>query len=91
MSVREAQQRIDSAEFAEWIAYHRIEPFGELRSDYRSALLCDVICKMHGTKQKTKAEDFLLNFEPTVRKVQSVEEMKNALRNTLRAQGLING
>jgi len=91
MSVREAQQRIDSAEFAEWIAYHRIDPFGEFRDDYRFAMLCDVICKMQGTKNKTKAEDFLLDFEPKEKKSQSVDEMKNALRRTLQSQGLING
>jgi hypothetical protein len=89
MTVKEAQQRIDSAEFAEWIAYHRIEPFGEFRADYRFAALCDIICKMHGTKRPTKASDFLLDFEPQVKKKQSVEEMKASLTNVLRSQGLI--
>lgn len=28
MSVADAQKRIDSAEFAEWVAYYGVEPFG---------------------------------------------------------------
>lgn len=40
MSVRQAQREIDSREFSEWLAFYDLEPFGELRADLRSGLIC---------------------------------------------------
>ena len=33
MSVRRCQQEVSSAEFAEWMAYAEVSPFGEGRAD----------------------------------------------------------
>jgi hypothetical protein len=38
MSVRRAQQEIDSAEFTEWMGYYQLEPFGELVADRRHGI-----------------------------------------------------
>lgn len=35
-----------SREFAEWVAYSRIEPFGQPRQDYGHALVASVIYNM---------------------------------------------
>lgn len=39
MSVRRAQLEIGSAEFAEWMAFAALEPFGPLRDDDRIGVL----------------------------------------------------
>jgi hypothetical protein len=38
MTVAELLQRVSAAELVEWMAYDVIEPFGESRADYRTAL-----------------------------------------------------
>lgn len=55
------------AEFVEWVAYSRIEPFGEERADWRAALVASVIAEVNrNTKKRKRAfapKDFLLRFE----------------------------
>lgn len=67
MSVRQAQQEISSREFTEWIAYNRIEPFGEKRADIRSAIVASVIANVNRDKKKKpspfKTDDFMPEFE----------------------------
>ena len=38
MTVAELGERMSSAEFTEWMAYDRIDPFGEERADLRQAM-----------------------------------------------------
>lgn len=59
MSVAEAQARIGSAEFAEWMAYYRVEPFGEERADLRNGALISTIAAMFTGTQVDPA-DFIL-------------------------------
>jgi hypothetical protein len=79
MSVAEAMERIDSAEFAEWMAYERLEPFGEHRADLRSAIVaCTMANAWRGKGSKTfTVKDFMPNFEPE--KPMSAEEMQARL------------
>ena len=64
MSVAEAQQRISSREFAEWMAYNRIEPFGYERSDLGHAITAATVANSaRGKKGRTaKVADFLPRF-----------------------------
>lgn len=39
MSVARCQQEVSSAEFAMWMAYYQVEPFGEERADWRAAIM----------------------------------------------------
>lgn len=41
--VAEAQRRIDSREFAEWLAFWRIDPWGPQRADLRIATLAALV------------------------------------------------
>jgi len=50
MSIREAQQRIDSQEFTLWRAAYEIEPWGEERADIRASVLSRVLIASHGGK-----------------------------------------
>ena len=66
MSVRQCQQEISSREFAEWIAYNRLEPFGERRADLRTGIVASVIANVNRDKKKRskpfKAEEFMPEF-----------------------------
>ncbi len=79
-SVAEAQERIDSQEFAEWMAYDRVDPFGEHRADLRAALVASVIANSNRGKNKSafKLEDFMLDFSGE-KKRQDWMEMQSAL------------
>jgi hypothetical protein len=66
MSVAEAQEKIDSQEYASWLAFSRVEPFGEARADLRSAVVAAVVANAHrgkGAKAFTPA-DFMPQFDP---------------------------
>lgn len=67
MSIRRAQVEIDSAEFAQWEAFDRVEPFGEDRADLRSAIVACVIANANRDTEKQpqpfKVSDFMPSFD----------------------------
>ncbi len=62
MSVREAQERISSREFAEWQAFMRVEPLGDTRLDFWMASLMAMLANLHRDPKKRRrpyrARDF---------------------------------
>jgi len=72
----ELKRRMSSAEFAEWVAWNRIEPLGERRADLRMAVLSSVIANAHRDPDKppVKAIDFWFDFDQTVEAKQSPEQ-----------------
>ena len=59
--------------FAEWMWYEQVEPFGELRADYRSAQVVSMIHNVAVKPEHQKTvEAFLLKFD--AKKKQSVAE-----------------
>ncbi len=81
MSVREAQEKIDSQEFAHWIAFNQLEPFGEERQDLRFAMVCCLIANSQSRKT-FKLEDFMLKFDHD-RKPMDSEEAQSILKSIL--------
>ena len=74
-SVAEAQRKIDSHEFAEWLAYDRISPIGEERQDLNAGIISATIANAHAAKGRHfKAADFMPDFEKPYKRA-SVEEM----------------
>lgn len=57
---------ISSAQFAEWLAYSRLEPWGEDRDDLRMGIMASVIANSNRGKGKKpyKPQDFMPDFEP---------------------------
>ncbi|WP_025917671.1 DUF4035 domain-containing protein [Herminiimonas sp. CN] len=46
---------------AEWQAYDQLEPIGERREDYRTALVCQTVANVMGSsKEPLKLSDFML-------------------------------
>ena len=87
MSVRRAQQEIDSAEFAEWMAFNSIEPFGEERADVRSAMICCLLANINRGKGKKayKISDFMLDFGRKKTDQQDWREMKAIFGHAIKA------
>lgn len=61
MPVGELQQRMSAREFAEWIAYYQLDPFGEERADLRVATLTALTANIYKKKGKPdfKPQDFM--------------------------------
>jgi hypothetical protein len=56
-------RRMDSAEMAEWMAFYRIEPFGEQREDVRAGIVASTIANFMQGGKKPKIftpSDFML-------------------------------
>jgi len=68
MTVREAQARITSPEFSEWIAYNRLDPIGSERDDVRTAMLATLIanawCRGKG-QPPFHVDDFMPKWDNT--------------------------
>lgn len=66
MPVVEAQARISSAEFAEWMAYAQLEPFGQGREDTRAGVIASLIANANRDTDKRSTpfgpEDFFPNL-----------------------------
>lgn len=58
---RELQQRIDSEDFAYYLAYERIEPDGEERADLRAGIISSTVANAAGAD--TSPIDFMPDFE----------------------------
>lgn len=63
----ECQRRVSSREFAEWLAYERLEPFGPERDDLRAALVAAVIANVNRDPKKRRkpyeVSDFMPKFD----------------------------
>jgi hypothetical protein len=65
-------------EIEEWIAYYKIEPFGETRDDMRIGFATMNLLSPHFKKgHKAKLKDYMLDFEP--KQQMSNEQIKNVL------------
>lgn len=74
--MEELLARISSRELTEWMAYDRLEPFGEWRADVRSALVAMVMANAwRGKDQKAfTVDDFLIKFDAEAKPAQTVEQ-----------------
>ena len=67
MSVARAQREISAREFAEWMAYDRIDPIGRDRDDWRAVLLAAMLANIHRPKGKRpyQLKDFWPRWDTT--------------------------
>jgi len=52
MSVARCQAEVSSAEFADWLAYHQIEPFGSQMDDLRAGAVTAAIYNVNRNTEK---------------------------------------
>lgn len=60
MPVSELLDRVDAYEMTEWMAYERIDPFGNQRQDYHMAMICSSlynVIQSFGKQRKTFTPD----------------------------------
>jgi len=67
------QHRMTSREFAEWMAFYEIEPFGDERGDLRMAILAALIANAHRDPKRRKRAYKPADFMPKFGR-QSLEE-----------------
>ena len=92
MSVRQAQEEINSAEFIEWMAFDRMEPGEPLRGDFRAGMLAAMLINLLGDRKGSpvkpvEAVAFLSNemenlFDPSA-SLPKPQEVKVKLRAAL--------
>jgi hypothetical protein len=76
------QASITSEQFAAWMAYYEVEPWGEDRADLRMGILASATVAPHCRRgQAPKPASFLPKFGP--RKPQSEELMKAEFRRAM--------
>lgn len=57
-------REITAKQFTEWEAYARLEPFSELRADYRAASIAMMVYNMAvDGKHRKKIDEFLLKWD----------------------------
>ena len=58
----EAQRCISSREFAEWMAYYRIDPFGPVRGDLQAGIVASTLVNLFRKEANSAPSDFKLSF-----------------------------
>jgi len=71
MSVAQAQREISAREFAGWIAYDQLDPYGLDRVELIGAQICATLANLH-SKRRYKPADFMPQWDRPPRR--SVEE-----------------
>lgn len=94
MTLGEMLDRMSAAEFAAWMRYANLEPFGERRADARAALVAMIVNnRMRGENEQGRPfEDFLLptGEAPTLARP-SPAELRAKLRVVFRHPDAIQG
>ena len=72
---------ISSRDFAEWMAYSRLEPWGEERADLRAGIVASTIANSNrGKGQKPfKPQQFMPDFEPETEEQAAARLMARAM------------
>ena len=67
MTVRELLARVSSRELSEWMAYAKIEPFGEMRADLRAGIIASTVANTARDPKKRRRpfqpREFMPRFE----------------------------
>jgi hypothetical protein len=76
--VQSCQESISSLEFSEWMAFARLQPFGESRMDYRFAMLAALVANLwtDSRKKRWTPDDFMPDFEQALDAREAQEEAK---------------
>jgi hypothetical protein len=84
---RDILRGLTAKEFRGWEHYHELDPFTEVRDDYRTASIVQMIANVNrGLKQKPyKLSDFLLNFEEAPEKKPQTPKQQFAMLKILAA------
>jgi hypothetical protein len=81
MTVRQLRENLDSREFTQWRAFHRVYPIGEERGDLRAGIIAATIVNMHRDRNSDRAKpsDYMWQYQPEAARPQTDEEIETAL------------
>lgn len=81
-------RRITAKQFRAWAHYDQLEPFGEIRADYRTASIVQMIANVNrGKKQKPYTlQEMLLKFEEAEPKRKQSPQEQLSILNILAMQ-----
>lgn len=69
LQVQKIARQLTAKQFQEWELYASMEPFGEMRADWRAASIRSMVFNMAvPVKDRKPMSDFLLKFEEVVKK-----------------------
>lgn len=79
-TVTELEEKLGNDEFVEWLAYYRIEPWGEAFEDANHAWTRSVIVNVNRQKgqKAAKPKDFLLQRKAKEHKEMTTEELRSS-------------
>ena len=74
--MRELQERMDSREFAEWMAYNELDPFTRERADLRAGIIAQQIANANRGKGQRpfKPSDFMPEYGKAVKPKRSADD-----------------
>lgn len=91
MTVAELGERMDSREFSEWMAYYKMEPFGQDRGDIGHAITASVVANANAPKgKKFTPMDFLPRRKQKKRQM-TEQEMRRIFDHAAKSWGKTNG
>lgn len=80
----EWQAVMSSREFAEWMAFFQLQPFGDRRADFRNAslmaLISNVMTRTKDSDPVKTPEEFMPDFEKALDELQAHEEIPEHVR-----------
>jgi hypothetical protein len=86
---------MSSREFAEWMAFYQLHPFGEWRSDFRMARLAatftNVMTRTKASDPVKPEKDFIPDFEQALDEQQAAEETPPESRTWNKVKQLFGG
>ena len=72
----QAQYEIDSREFAGWMAFSQLEPFGSEMEDLRAGIIASTVANVFGGKgTRHKPRDYMPDFDKRKRHMTALEMM----------------
>jgi hypothetical protein len=82
VNVAQMLRSLTAKQFMEWEIYAQLEPFSELRDDYRAASIAAMVFNMAvGVKDRKPISEFVLPFgEPPEKKQQTWQEQEQIAR-----------
>ena len=79
--MRELQLRLNSREFAEWLAYYNLEPWGEERADLRAGIIAATVANAApGRRGRTFQPKDFMPFTGERAQRQSTQEVEARIR-----------
>lgn len=80
-TVSELENRLQASELDEWYAFWSLEPWGEVRADYRAGLMCATVLNSQRVKGKLfEAKDFFDLYDAGKRTKQTGQQMLNFMK-----------